>query len=142
MSTALIASSSDDDTRGAGRRLAAQLGAGAVVLISGDLGAGKTVFVRGMAEGLGLDPGAVTSPTFTLVHEYRGGRLPLIHVDLYRLPQADLDELGIDDDLARQGVLVIEWPERLLNALPRAIQVAIDDRGGDERIIRLTGSGE
>ena len=75
--------------------------------------------MRGLAEGLGIDPGDVTSPTFTLVHEYRGGRLPLVHVDLYRLDRVDLDEIGLDADLAAQGVLAIEWAERLLRPMPR-----------------------
>jgi tRNA threonylcarbamoyladenosine biosynthesis protein TsaE len=106
-----------------------------VVLLSGDLGAGKTAFVRGLAEGLGLDPDVVTSPTFTLVHEYRGGRLPLIHVDLYRLDTADLAEIGLDDDLAAAGVMAIEWPERLIRSIPGAVRIRIEDTGADERLI-------
>ncbi|MCC7126008.1 MAG: tRNA (adenosine(37)-N6)-threonylcarbamoyltransferase complex ATPase subunit type 1 TsaE, partial [Acidobacteria bacterium] len=93
-------SHSEDDTRRLAAELAATLEPGTVLLLSGDLGAGKTAFVRGLAQGLGIDPGEVTSPTFTLVHEYRGGRLPLVHVDLYRLDTAQLDEIGLDDHLA------------------------------------------
>ena len=111
---------------------------GAVILLSGDLGAGKTAFVRGLAEGLGIDPGDVTSPTFTLVHEYRGGRLPLIHVDLYRLDRAELDEIGLDQDLAAAGVIAVEWSERLARVIPGATTVSIQDAGGDTRRIELT----
>jgi tRNA threonylcarbamoyladenosine biosynthesis protein TsaE len=128
---------SEDDTRALARELAADLAAGDTILLIGDLGAGKTAFVRGLAEGLGIDPGEVTSPTFTLVHEYRGGRLPLIHVDLYRLDAADLDEIGLDADLAAQGVLAIEWAERLLRELQGALRVTIQDSGGDARLIAI-----
>ena len=106
-----------------------------MLLLTGDLGAGKTAFVRGLAEGLGIDPGEVTSPTFTLVHEYRGGRLPLIHVDLYRLERADLDEIGLDQDLADKGVVAVEWPERLSRTIKGAMSVRIVDQGGDHRSI-------
>jgi tRNA threonylcarbamoyladenosine biosynthesis protein TsaE len=109
-----------------------------VILVSGDLGAGKTVFVRGLAEGLGVDAGDVTSPTFTLVHEYRGGRIPLIHVDLYRLSRAELDEIGLDSELAGQGVVAVEWPERLVRKSPGAIYVRIEDRGTTVRQIVIT----
>jgi tRNA threonylcarbamoyladenosine biosynthesis protein TsaE len=108
-----------------------------VLLVSGDLGAGKTAFVRGLAAGLGIDPDEVTSPTFTLVHEYRGGRLPLVHVDLYRLERAELDEIGLDPDLAERGVVAIEWPERLIRAIPRAVRIHIRDTGGDVREIDI-----
>jgi tRNA threonylcarbamoyladenosine biosynthesis protein TsaE len=84
---------------------------------------------------LGVDPGEVTSPTFTLVHEYRGGRLPLIHIDLYRLERADLDEIGLDQDLADRGVIAVEWPERLTRAIRGAITVSITDTGADTRTI-------
>jgi tRNA threonylcarbamoyladenosine biosynthesis protein TsaE len=128
-------SASEDETRALAARLSATLGPGSVVLLSGDLGAGKTAFVRGLAEGLGLDPGEVTSPTFTLVHEYRGGRLPLVHVDLYRLDSAELDEIGLDSDLAERGVVAVEWAERLARKPARAIEVEIEDRGGDDRLV-------
>jgi tRNA threonylcarbamoyladenosine biosynthesis protein TsaE len=131
-------SSSEDDTRAVAAALAPALAPGSVVLLSGDLGAGKTAFVRGLAEGLGIDPDEVTSPTFTLVHEYRGGRLPLIHVDLYRLDRADLDEIGLDQDLASSGVVAVEWAERLSRSIPGAMAIRIDDRGGDARAIAIT----
>jgi tRNA threonylcarbamoyladenosine biosynthesis protein TsaE len=132
-------SRSEDETRQVAAGLAASLQAGAVLLLSGDLGAGKTAFVRGLAEGLGINTDDVTSPTFTLVHEYRGGRLPLIHVDLYRLDRAELDEIGLDDDLAASGVVAIEWAERLVRLIPRAVHIEISDRGGDARSIRIGG---
>jgi tRNA threonylcarbamoyladenosine biosynthesis protein TsaE len=125
----------EDETRRLARDLARGLDPGAVLLLSGDLGAGKTAFVRGLAEGLGIDPDEVTSPTFTLVHEYRGGRLPLVHVDLYRLESADLDEIGLDEDLAERGVLAVEWAERLM-AVPAVVtRIRIEDAGGDARMI-------
>jgi len=117
--------------------MAASLQPGAVLLLSGDLGAGKTAFVRGLAQGLGIDPGDVTSPTFALVHEYRGGRLPLVHVDLYRLEQADLDDLGMDSELADQGVLAIEWSERLVWLPSNAVAVEIVATGERLRAISI-----
>ncbi len=133
-------SRSEAETRAIAAALAPTLAPGAVILLSGDLGAGKTAFVRGLAEGLALDPDEVTSPTFTLVHEYRGGRLPLIHVDLYRLDRAELDEIGLDQDLAVQGVTAVEWAERLSRELAGATRVTISDQGGDSRSIEITGS--
>ncbi len=134
-------SNSEADTRAFAARFAATLQPGAVLLLSGDLGAGKTAFVRGLAEGLGIDPADVTSPTFTLVHEYRQGRLPLVHVDLYRLNDADLDELGMDADLAEQGVLAIEWAERLSRGLPGSVRVEIVATGEDVRTITVFPQG-
>jgi len=130
-------SNSEANTRAIAARLAAELQPGAVLLLSGDLGAGKTAFVRGLAEGLGIDPADVTSPTFTLVHEYRRGRLPLVHVDLYRLDKADLDELGMDTNLAEQGVLAIEWAERLVRIPGGAVSVEIVATGQDSRSIAV-----
>ena len=131
-------STSESETRAIAAALAPGLAPGAVVLLSGDLGAGKTAFVRGLAEGLGIDADEVTSPTFTLVHEYRGGRLPLIHVDLYRLDRAELDEIGLDQDLAATGVTAVEWSERLARPIAGATLVHIEDGGGDTRRIQIT----
>jgi tRNA threonylcarbamoyladenosine biosynthesis protein TsaE len=132
-------SNSEEDTRAIASAFAKHLQAGAVVLLSGDLGAGKTAFVRGLADGLLINTDEVTSPTFTLVHEYRGGRLPLIHVDLYRLERVDLDEIGLDQDLAITGVIAVEWAERMSRAIPGAVTVTIKDLGGDRRQIEIAG---
>lgn len=110
----------------AARQLAATLSAGDVLLLSGELGAGKTAFVRGLASGLGISEEDVSSPTFTLVHEYRGGRLMLYHVDLYRLDRAATDDLGLDEMGVADGVLAIEWPDRLTHTLPGARTIAIE----------------
>lgn len=131
-------SNSEAETRAIGARLAAQLQPGAVLLLSGDLGAGKTAFTKGLAEGLGIDPTEVTSPTFTLVHEYRQGRLPLVHIDLYRLEKVDLDELGMDADLANQGVLAIEWADRLVRIPAGSVSVRMVATGDDSRSITVS----
>lgn len=88
------------------------------MLLYGDLGAGKTAFVRGIAAGLGIDPDAVSSPTFTIVQEYRGGRLALQHVDLYRLSPAEVADLALEDLVEPGNVLAIEWADRLPAPLP------------------------
>ena len=88
---------SEEQTSAVARELAGGLAAGDVVLLEGNLGAGKTAFVRGLADGLGIDISEVSSPTFTLVHEYRGGRLTLYHVDLYRLDRAATEDLGLEE---------------------------------------------
>lgn len=120
------------ETEALGAALAEELKPGAVVAFTGDLGAGKTAFVRGMAQGLGISQ-RVTSPTFTIVNEYEGGRLPLFHFDMYRLDSADeLFDIGWEDYLARGGVCAVEWSEKVSEALePGAIRVDIR-RGGDD----------
>jgi len=131
---------SEAETAAVGRDLARTLAAGAVVLLFGDLGAGKTAFVRGLAEGLGVDPADVSSPTFTLIHEYRSGRLPLFHADLYRLSDArEIDELGLDE-IGEDGVLAIEWAEKLPRPTVGAIAVRIDQGDGDARTLTITNS--
>jgi tRNA threonylcarbamoyladenosine biosynthesis protein TsaE len=117
---------SEDETAAVARDLASSLQPGDVLLLSGNLGAGKTAFVRGLAEGLGINAGEVSSPTFTLVHEYGGGRLTLYHVDLYRLDRAATEDLGLEEMGVADGVLAIEWPDRLTHGPPGARQVVIE----------------
>jgi tRNA threonylcarbamoyladenosine biosynthesis protein TsaE len=128
---------SELQTAAVGRELAATLRAGDVVLLSGDLGAGKTAFVRGLADGLGVPPDEVSSPTFTIVQEYRSGRLLLFHADLYRLSDPrEIDDLGLDE-IAADGVLAIEWAEKLPRPSRAAIAVRIEHGDGDARSITI-----
>ena len=130
---------SEQETVDLAHRVGAGLKPGSTVLLRGDLGAGKTAFVRGLAEGLGLDPDVVTSPTFVIMQEYRG-RTTLFHVDLYRLEgAAAIDDLGIQD-LTIDGVVAIEWAERLPRPIEGAINVTIEDAGGDVRRITMETS--
>jgi tRNA threonylcarbamoyladenosine biosynthesis protein TsaE len=149
-----VTTHSEDETAALGREVAATLSAGDVLLLYGDLGAGKTAFVRGLAEGLGIPREEVSSPTFTLIQEYRGGRLPLFHVDLYRIEDPrEFDELGLDD-IAEGGVLAIEWADRMPAGLkpsafddaasdseaseaPRCLWVRIQHAGDDERQVAI-----
>ncbi|MHA3773341.1 tRNA (adenosine(37)-N6)-threonylcarbamoyltransferase complex ATPase subunit type 1 TsaE [Verrucomicrobiota bacterium sgz303538] len=113
-------SHSPTETSALGRSFSDALRPGDVLALCGDLGAGKTHFVKGLAEGLGCDPTAVTSPTFTLINEYTGGRLPLYHFDLYRIESEDeLIRVGLDDYLDSGGILAIEWAEKFPALLPR-----------------------
>ena len=111
-----IDTTSPDETRAAGERLGAQLVAGDVVLLFGELGAGKTAFVRGLAEGFGIDPAEVSSPTFTIVQEYRGPQVTLQHVDLYRLTPREITDLALEDLMTPTTVMAIEWADRLPEA--------------------------
>ena len=131
---------STEATKKLGQTLAPYLHAGDVVVLSGDLGAGKTAFVSGMARGLGI-PDRVTSPTFTIVNEYEGGRLPLFHFDMYRLGSADdLFDIGWEDYLSRGGICAVEWSENVADALPEdTIRVRIDRLGDRERRITVEG---
>ena len=107
----------EEETQQLGERLAGALKPGAVIAFTGDLGAGKTAFTRGLARGLGIEE-RVTSPTFTIVNEYEGGRLPLFHFDMYRLGSSDeLYDIGWEDYLARGGVCAVEWSENIDDAL-------------------------
>ena len=136
-----IYSSSETATEDAGIKLAALLGRGSVVALSGDLGAGKTAFVRGLARGLKLTD-RVTSPTFTIVNEYLGP-LPLFHFDMYRISDEDeLFELGWDDYLERGGIIAVEWSERIPNFLPRdSVTVHIEKSGDSSRQIIIDFPG-
>ena len=136
-------SSSVQETEALGRALAQHLTPGTVVAVTGDLGAGKTAFVRGMAQGLGIAQ-RVTSPTFTIVNEYEGGRLPLFHFDMYRLGSADdLFDIGWEDFLRRGGVCAVEWSETVQEALD-ADTIYVDIRRGAEdnqRVLTIRGPG-
>ncbi len=136
-----LLSHSPEDTEDIGARLAEQLEPGAVVAFTGDLGAGKTAFTRGLARGLGI-PDRITSPTFTIVNEYEGGRLPLFHFDMYRLGSADeLFDIGWEDSLRRGGVCAVEWSENIADALEEdAVRVDIRRGASDqERVITIAG---
>jgi tRNA threonylcarbamoyladenosine biosynthesis protein TsaE len=121
-------SASESETEAFGRQVALGVGGRGLLLLYGDLGAGKTAFVRGLADGLGADPDEVSSPTFTVMQEY-AGRVPLRHVDLYRLaPGFDVEELGLDE-FAEEGVVAVEWAERYAPAPPGAwtVHIVIED---------------
>ena len=134
-------SNSPAETEALGAALADKLTPGAVVAFSGDLGAGKTAFVRGMARGLGITE-RVTSPTFTIVNEYEGGRLPLFHFDMYRLGSSDeLFDIGWEDYLVRGGVCAVEWSENVSDALEGDC-IRVDIRRGahdNQRLITIEG---
>ena len=131
-----VTTTSEQETFALGKRVGETLEAGTFVLLHGDLGAGKTAFVRGMAAGLGANPEDVTSPTFVLVQHYTG-RVPLTHVDLYRLDSAAaVDDLGLEE-MANGAVVAIEWAERLPQSPDGSITVRIEDLGGDHRRIAI-----
>jgi tRNA threonylcarbamoyl adenosine modification protein YjeE len=133
-----LLSRSEAETRAAGAALGATLRAGDTVLLSGDLGMGKTVFARGIADALGVPPAEVRSPTFTLVNPYHG-RVPVHHIDLYRIDtEDDLSELGLEEIIGAAGVTIVEWAERLgPYRPPRAVSVRLADDGGERRVIAI-----
>jgi tRNA threonylcarbamoyladenosine biosynthesis protein TsaE len=129
-------SESPDQTRLIASKFARSLAAGTTLSLIGDLGAGKTEFVKGLAIGLGAGD-EVTSPTFTIVHEYRGGRLALFHMDFYRLnEERELDELGFDDYLMAGGICAIEWGDKFPNRLPpESVAIRMVIHGNNKRTI-------
>ena len=129
------------ETENLGAALAERLQPGTVIAYTGDLGAGKTAFTRGLARGLGYrEP--VTSPTYTIVNEYLGGRLPLFHFDMYRLASSDdLWDIGWEDYLERGGVCAVEWSENVSDAMEGAVRVSIAKVDDDTRDIALEGGG-
>ena len=127
------------ETEAVGAALAAVLTPGTVIAYTGDLGAGKTAFTRGLAKGLGCND-RVTSPTYTIVNEYLSGRLPLFHFDMYRLASSDdLWDIGWEDYLERGGVCAVEWSENVDDAMENAIYVKIEKTGEDTRCITIEG---
>ena len=130
---------SPEETETVGAALGKILPAGAVIAYRGDLGAGKTAFTRGLARGLGYKE-PVTSPTYTIVNEYLGGRLPLFHFDMYRLASSDdLWDIGWEDYLDRGGICAVEWSENVADALENAITVCIEKTGENSRRITVEG---
>ena len=128
----------EEETAAAGERFAALVQRGDVVLLYGELGAGKTAFVRGLARGLGIAPDDVTSPTFTLVQEYPAQRATLFHVDLYRLNPVEVDDLGLEEMIADGGIVAIEWPERWSGRPASAHEIRINHAGDDRRSITIS----
>ncbi len=136
-----ITTHSADETQALGQKLASRLAPGDVIAYFGDLGAGKTAFTRGLAQGLGIT-GPVTSPTYTIVNEYLSGRIPLFHFDMYRLSSSDeLFDIGWEDYLSRGGVCAVEWSENVADALQDVIRVTIEKDADepDTRHITITG---
>jgi tRNA threonylcarbamoyladenosine biosynthesis protein TsaE len=132
---------SADETIAFGRELAAELSPPLLVLLRGDLGAGKTTLAKGIAEGFhAASAQDVTSPTFTLVHEYRGPRATLYHIDLYRIDtERELETLGIDDLLAPDSILLIEWGEKFPRFVrDRDVEIVLERVGENDRRIQLT----
>jgi len=127
------------ETEAIGSALGKIINPGTVIAYRGDLGAGKTAFTRGLARGLGCTD-IVTSPTYTIVNEYLGGRIPLFHFDMYRLRSSDdLFDIGWDDYLDRGGVCAVEWSENVDDAMEDAICITIEKLGEDSRRITLEG---
>jgi len=139
-----ILSDSADQTRRLAQKIAADLDSGVVLALTGDLGSGKTCFVQGLARGLQVpEQCPITSPTFTLVNEY-SGRLPLFHVDLYRIEDvADIEDLGLDDLLDGEGITAIEWAERIRSMLPEDfMEIHFEILDDERRKITISGYGK
>ena len=130
---------SPEETEALGERLAQKLLPGTVIAFQGDLGAGKTAFTRGLARGLGAQD-RVTSPTYTIVNEYLGGKFPLFHFDMYRLGSSDeLFDIGWEDYLERGGICAVEWSENVSDAMAGALIIRIEKTGENSRSIILEG---
>ena len=129
-------------TEAIGAALGKIIDPGTVIAYRGDLGAGKTAFTRGLAKGLGCTE-IVTSPTYTIVNEYLGGRIPLFHFDMYRLRSSDdLFDIGWEDYLDRGGVCAVEWSENVDDAMEDALYITIEKLGEDARRITIEGGGD
>ena len=132
-----VETSSEAETSAAGERLSSSLRPGDVVLLYGQLGAGKTAFVRGLARGLGAPPEEVSSPTFTLIQEYEGERGTLYHVDLYRLESREIDDLGLEELIGGEGFVAIEWADRWAGRPDDAWVVRIEETDEEHRAITI-----
>lgn len=137
-----LITNSPEQTEAVGQKLAQVLRPGTVIAYRGDLGAGKTAFTRGLARGLGVTE-IVTSPTYTIVNEYLGGRMPLFHFDMYRLGSSEeLFDIGWEDYLDRNGVCAVEWSENVMDALDDPMMITISRLGETQRKIVIEGGPE
>src|SRR5262245_40632178 len=132
---------SEAETRAVGRRLGEVMRGGERIGLAGELGAGKTCLVRGLAEGLGIPPEQVRSPSFPILLPYEGGRLALFHVDLFRLPAGDIDSLALREYIYGTGVCAIEWYERLDEPLRDFLAISLHFDGGDQRRLEVVAEG-
>jgi tRNA threonylcarbamoyladenosine biosynthesis protein TsaE len=137
----VLRSMSEKDTRAIGHRLATTLRGGERIGLAGELGAGKTCFVRGLAKGLGVPPDQVRSPSFPILLPYHGGRLPLFHIDLFRMPAGDIDSLALREYIYGTGVAAIEWYDRLDEPLRDYLEIAIELVGPGERRVVAEARG-
>jgi len=138
----LVETEGEEETEALGERLAACLAPGDILALYGDLGAGKTCLVRGLARGLGIDEAGVASPSFTLINEY-GGRLPLVHLDAYRLDAVEaFDELGLDDYFEGEGVMVVEWAEKVPDLPGERVDITIQWLDENRRHFRISAQGK
>jgi tRNA threonylcarbamoyladenosine biosynthesis protein TsaE len=135
---ATFISNSPDETEAIGRRFAEHIGVGSILALKGDLGSGKTVFVKGLVAGLGSSAG-VTSPTFTILHEYRGGRMPVYHFDFFRVEdRQSVNGLGVDDYFFGDGLSVIEWADRFPEFIPeQARWILFEIKSENQRAISM-----
>jgi tRNA threonylcarbamoyladenosine biosynthesis protein TsaE len=140
VATGIIETGSEAETEQAGEQFSRSVAPGSLVTLFGDLGAGKTAFVRGLARGIGADSEEVSSPTFTLVQQYEGTSVTLYHVDLYRLEPAEVDDLGLDDLIDAGGIVAIEWADRWPGRPAGATEIRIESRGADARRITIRES--
>jgi tRNA threonylcarbamoyladenosine biosynthesis protein TsaE len=135
-----VITASETETEQAGEQLGRALTPGSVVLLYGELGAGKTALVRGMARGVGAAADDVSSPTFTIIQEYAGRQATLHHVDLYRLSPAEIEDLGLDDLIDSGGIVAIEWADRWPGRPRRAIEVHLEHAGDTRRRIEIAAA--
>jgi tRNA threonylcarbamoyladenosine biosynthesis protein TsaE len=132
----------EEDTEELAKHLSSYLIPGSVLTLDGDLGAGKTRFSQGLARAIGVTE-MVNSPTFTIVKEYEGVRLPFYHMDVYRITQEEADDLGLDEYFYGQGITLIEWSSRIEQLLPpERLTLRIENLGGQERVFQLVPHGE
>lgn len=140
----VLISRSPEETISIGQKLSKLLLPGDLVNLNGTLGAGKTLLVKGLGQGLGIDPGVVTSPTFSIINEYEGGPFPLYHFDLYRLDNdLDLEQVGYGDYFYGSGVSVVEWGDLFTHRLPEArLDITLESLGHEERQLSIVGYGD